>query len=183
MEVLYFVDRVITEVLQFFSRRIEKWLRIGPRLLSLIIFLIIAADLPFLLNIPDGGLPVLLITLVLYFSHHYFEFIVADMLVTVHLFFDHQWIQREHRYEPNHLGWASVLIGVSYTLLGYRLDMEHFSLAFVIIGSLAFSHGLWHFFVRGRIDRKQKKESMIAALKKLLDRCRHWLPLPVPTPG
>lgn len=184
MELLYLIDRTVTEVLQYFSRRIEKWFRIKPKILSYIIFFLLVINVPFIPGIPEGGLMVIPISAGLYYGFKLFmEPFVAEQLITIQLFFDPEYIHRDPAYEPNHLAWASILIGISYTILGFRLGMEHVSLSFVFTGSLAFSHGLWHFFVRHRTHKNQDKEPVSEALKKLLARCRSWLPMPTPTPG
>jgi len=183
LELLYFIDRSLTEILQYFARLINNRLGITPWFLSVIIFFVIALDLPFILRVPDAGLVIIPLLVLFIYGRQFLEPMIAEMLLIIQLFLDPDLRDRERSYEPNHLAWASIFIATSYILLGYRLQMENVSLAFLLDGSMSFSHGIWHFFVRKKNEINKKEQDVTENLKKLLERCRSWLHLPRPVTG
>jgi len=181
--ILYLIDRSVTQILQYFSRKIKDLVKIGPWFQSKVVFITLAVVILLELDLPNASLLGLLFATVIYLFNYQWEFTVAGLLVNIHDFFDEDWVYSERLYEPGHLAWAAVLIGFSYTTLGYRLGYDELQVAFTINGVFMFSHGLWHFMIRRKGSNTEKKEGVSEALQKLIERCRHWLPKTVPALG
>ncbi len=207
MELLYLIDRTITRILQVISKFAERRLHINLNLQSL--FLLLLSFLVYMLiAVPDlysnllgrhwndfsitssglglGSVGILVIySLVLIILNIIAKLIAIMILKKLHRFFDPEGEANPDKlYTDGNKAWAKVVVGIIFLIIGIKEQIFLLSIVFIYLGtSDIIQEATMAFIERRKSNTKREKRGVTEALRKLLDKCKAWLPNPLPRPG
>lgn len=187
MELLYLIDRTLTHALQSLARRIErKALRLplfGQRFVIALMLYILGSMYVSSIG-KDGSNSLFEIPLVLAASLTYF--VVAGwmgiVLQWLHVFFDKAGAQAPDKlYENGYKCWGDVVATGAFFVLGTYLFPDILAENFIEQSSLQLGMmGYLDFVVRRKGPGSKRKKGVTAALQALLERCKDFIPRPIP---
>lgn len=201
MELLYFIDRTLTRVIQFFSNLVERKLCLGKKLqhrLGLLIgvfagWIIYVRDNPLVNSQPYesmysifiGFLGIFYIVFlgVFFISLGYWmSLLLQKILFNLHKFFDYDGaVSQDKLYTSGYEGWSNVLIAIMGWVFYYFAPNGLYAYFIIVIsGETLFGEAYIVFATRQRGKKSDLKYGVSEAMQKLLRACSGWLR---PQPG
>lgn len=183
MELLYLTDRIVTLAIQVLYRTLLR-LRIGKQIQRFILLVIFSfQDQITHLESPRMW-PVWtflgFLALVVLISATMI-FVTERLLKQLHKAFESRDRLLYKDWEDGYNAWAIVIVAGLLISFNLRSDfLDNWPIYFATI-LLAFD-GYSAFIDRKKNERKKGRFGVTEAMRKLLDKCRSWLPKPIPTP-
>lgn len=192
MELLYLVDRTVTNFIQSFSRLMFRVTRIPTSWQSLFLLFPSVGIQQLsgsLLNLGStnnrvwgtflvfGYLGLLIIS-------RFIGYFLGRLLELAHSFIDHERFYGSKDFSCGHLAWGQVIFSVvllCYALLDKSSPLAFYSWELGFFAIVPNAYG--EFATRRKFDNNKKKQTASETLRKLVERCQSWLPKPTPIPS
>jgi len=130
------------------------------------------------------SLALLPIYMSLWFGIHVLAALSERVLRRLHLFFDEDGCVGEKEYGDGYRAWSWIIISAGYLFLAFSRVLVGGSYSALGIGYYGIlTQATAEFASRKGSSRPKDKSRVTEALRKLLERCRSWLPKPVPVPS
>ena len=174
MEVLYFIDRLVTSTIQkLISKRIAR-LDINTKFL---LVLIIGSTINFAVDIFTlSKNPSAVWVVIALCAYMFLVLAVALILKYLQMFLDPEiYYSNDRLYTRGHLAWGLVFTAVIVLLIAFKFDGPVY---FRIVGVFAILEAIDVFLTRKKNNTNKHKFSISEALTKLIEKCRTWLPVP-----
>ena len=194
MGLLYLIDRTLTRLLQWVSKFLETKLRIKRGLQAIFCWFVAfgvfvstisASDLDELKSITLTQLVIalplyLLISVILLVVVFSMSLLTAAILKRLHIFLDREGaLASDKLFSDGYYAWSAALVGM--VCLGLSYVGINILIGWGLIFLTIFSPE--SFLERKRNDSKREPAGLTAAMRRLLERCKSWLPHPAPAPG
>lgn len=191
MEILYFVDRTMTNGLQWFSRKLEKVIRVRVELQPFLLIFpsifcqqILGTFLGLHTGKSDWGIPLYLLALILLVLSAMIGAFLGLILEVLHAKIDPERYFAEKDFSCGHIAWGHTILSFIAISLALFDRTSSFVWHYWGLGFFAFIPNAYRAFIfRRKYDRTDKKQTVSEALRKLIERCRSWLPKPAPLPS
>lgn len=184
MELLYFIDRTITRALQKFSRKCDLR-HLNMSLQSLLIILLLYPVQLFVEPTEENLWVIILYGATTIAIWYLLKNPVASILQHLHRFFDlEEASSKEKLFEDGYKCWAEVTVSVLFIAIGISFPQFFWAQLAYKIGVGAFGVQVYEDFVNRRKGQGRKRKNVVtAALQALLERCKDFLPRPIPEPS
>ncbi len=197
MELLYFIDRKITSFLQSLAKNIEIKLKISfmiQRMFLMVLGIIIGSTIEsvFLENGADynannifgpfSSIAFIVLTILVWTV---FSFALSMVLKQLHTFFDPDEAENSDKlYHDGYYSWGVITASIIFVIFRIIYIDSTLTSSFMEQGiGQGLYIGYLAFVSRRRGSGKKKKAVTSSALEKLLERCRDFLPQPIPAPN
>ncbi len=197
MELLYFIDRTITSFLQKTARNIESKVKIpftiqrifllmmGIGIGSIIEAVFLESGADYNANTIFGPFSSLAFVVLTILAWTLSGFVLSIVLRQLHFFFDPDEANSSDKlYHDGYYSWGVITASVIFVIFRIIYIDSTLTSSFMEQGiGQGLYIGYLAFVSRRRGSGKKKKAVTSSALEKLIERCRDFLPQPIPAPN
>lgn len=187
MEIVYFVDSIVTRSLQWLARNWERITHQPFILLFLSIYILISLPIVVFVNNSAKGNPYMEVAWMIIFIGIIALIAILSIPTAMLLELAHNLIDKEAANDPDkEIGSGYFSWGIVFSsLIIFYLISEIFSREF--LGAVTAVHGIVvsateAFIRRRRGSGRKQKQTVTEKMRKLLEKCT-WLPKPSPQPA
>jgi len=185
VELLYFIDRTITHALQTLAHRLERRrmpLYVQRWFISIFLYMLGVTYVSSIGKDNPASLTDFLLYLTAIVSYLFVSFGFAAILMQLHTFFDKEGATaKDQIYENGYKCWGDVVTTVLYIGMGASIAPKILSANLIEAGMFQLGMiGYLDFVVRRKGTGNKRKKGVTAALQALLERCKDFIPRPIP---